>query len=140
MHAKWVCSEDSTLIVCVLRVDLPQGVFFNAPNKSNQRQTLLKEVYASRNIVDCCLQLPSQVEPGKKISSDTASKLILGNNSLLNEAFSTLDLNKAVQIATTVIQEILEDSSINGSLRTEVGKYFDCLLSKNKMPIRTNVN
>ena len=69
------------------------------------------------------------MEPRRNITSETASELILGNNSLLVEAISSGDLNKAVQIATTVMQEILKDSSINGSLRTEVGAYFNCLLN-----------
>ena len=65
------------------------------------------------------------MEPRRNITSETVSKLILGNNSLLGKAISSGDLNKAVQIATTVMQGILKDSSINGSLRTEVGAYFN---------------
>ena len=119
-----------------------QGVFF----RRHTRATNDRVKGSLRFTQYCCL--PCQVEPGKKITSETASKLILGNDSLLNEAFNSGDLNKAVQIATTVIQEILKDSSINGSLRTEVGKYFVCLLSIyfigifliEIMPMRTNTN
>ena len=61
--------------------------------------------------------------PAKNISSEKITRLILANDSRLNEAINLGDVNKAVGLANTVLQAILQDSTIDKSRKTEVNAF-----------------
>jgi len=60
------------------------------------------------------------VIPATNISTRTTNRLILANDSLLNEAINNGDLSKATEIATTALQAISQDTAFNESEKTKV--------------------
>lgn len=61
-----------------------------------------------------------KVFPAKKISFETTERLILANDSLLNEAIKSGDLSKTAEIANSVLQAISQDTAFDARRKMEV--------------------
>lgn len=61
-----------------------------------------------------------QVEQSQLLRPENISNLVIANDSLFTEVIKDKDLSKAVQIANTVLQVVLEDTSMERAKKAEV--------------------
>ena len=61
-----------------------------------------------------------QVEPSQHLSPANFTSVLTSNDSLFNQVIEDGDLNKAVQIANTILEAISQDSSLSTEEKTKV--------------------
>ena len=61
-----------------------------------------------------------QVEPSQLLSPVNFTSVLTSNDSFFNQVIKDGDLNKAVQIANTILEAILRDSSLSTEEKTKV--------------------
>ena len=61
-----------------------------------------------------------QVEPSQHLSPANFTSVLTSNDSLFNQVIEDGDLNKAVQIANTILEAISQDSSLSTEGKTKV--------------------
>ena len=61
-----------------------------------------------------------QVEPSQLLSPANFTSVLTSNDSFFNQVIKDGDLNKAVQIANTILEAILRDSSLSTEEKTKV--------------------
>ena len=61
-----------------------------------------------------------QVEPSQHLSPANFTSVLTSNDSLFNQVIEDGDLNKAVQIANTILEAIFQDSSLSTEEKTKV--------------------
>ena len=64
--------------------------------------------------------LLSQVEPSQHLSPANFTTVLTANDSFFNQVIEDGDLNKAVQIANTILEAISQDSSLSTEEKTKV--------------------
>ena len=64
--------------------------------------------------------LLSQVEPSQHLSPANFTSVLTANDSFLNQVIEDGDLNKAAQISNTILEAILQDSSLSTEEKTKV--------------------
>ena len=81
-----------------------------------------------------------QVEPSQHLSPANFTSVLTSNNSLFNQVIEDGDLNKAVQIANTILEAISQDSSLSTEEKTKVvfkkNTVYNDLLKTEKKPNR----
>ena len=65
---------------------------------------------------------------GPNLSSETIERLVLANDSLVNEAINMDNLNKAAEIANTALRAVAQDSALDLKEKTKV-EIFSMLTS-----------
>ena len=61
-----------------------------------------------------------QVEPSQHLSPANFASVLTSNDSFFNQVIEDKDLNKAAQIANTVLEAISQDSSLSTEEKTKV--------------------
>ena len=81
-----------------------------------------------------------QVEPSQHLSPANFTSVLTSNDSLFNQVIEDGDLNKAVQIANTILEAISQDSSLSTEEKTKVvfkkNTVYNDLLKTEKKPNR----